>query len=136
MSSDVIGNFIFCPPELLSHCSCPTFHALPYLNILPYSTTPCFIKKKGAMHTTVTGEAKKQIFVKLSSLLQIHYLSTKNDNMKYLNYQNDDIILTVQLVYLKSKVKLSEIRFLLLQYNCFVCLQNRGDIRLSLSNTF
>jgi hypothetical protein len=108
MSSDVIGKFIFCPAEHLSYCSCPTFHALPYVNILPYSTTPRFVKREQSTQPHRYRRSKKQIFVKLSSLLQIHYLSNKSD-MNYLNYQNEDT-LTGQAVYLQSKVKLLEIR--------------------------
>jgi hypothetical protein len=59
MSSDVIGKFIVCPAELLSHCSCPTFHALPYLNILPYSTTSCFVKREQPTQQPLQAKKKK-----------------------------------------------------------------------------
>jgi hypothetical protein len=58
MSSDVIGKFIFCPAELLSHCFRPTFHALPYLNILPYSAIPSFVK--GEQPTQQQLQAKQK----------------------------------------------------------------------------
>jgi hypothetical protein len=58
MSSDVIGKFILCPAELLSHCSCPTIHALPYLNILPHSPTPRFVKREQPTQQSLQAKQK------------------------------------------------------------------------------
>jgi len=67
MSTDVIGKFIFCPAELLSHCSYPTIHTLPYLNILPHSPTPPpppFLKEKNPPKTPYRKKKKKN-FLKI-----------------------------------------------------------------------